>query len=209
MILHKPILSNFAIYQVEKKDLKDIVRFSISANYDHYKDSVEKESFGQDIKYALSKEISYFKNAVYYAILHKSQVVGTIRTMVWDRKATLPINEIFGFSLNAIRKFGIDSNTTYWHVGRFAIDNTISTSLNIRLFKMLMVYAIQPICKQKNSVMIAECDSRLLAVMNKLGIEAKAIGPSVNYLGSETIPVVATRENLLSYYERNKQLLLM
>lgn len=207
MRLHKTILSNFALYQVEKKDLEDTVKFSILTNYDHYKDTIERKSFGKDIKYALSKEISYFNNAVYYAILHKSQIIGTIRTMVWDRKATLPINEIFGFSLEALQKFGLDSNTTYWHVGRFAIDNKISTCLNIRLFKMLMVYAIQPICNQKNSVMIAECDSRLLTVMNKLGIEAKAIGSPINYLGSETIPVIATRENLISYYENNKQLL--
>lgn len=129
--------------------------------------------------------------------------------MEWDKKSTLPINEIFGLSFDSLKKYSNNDNTSYWHVGRFAIDNKVYARLNIQLFKMLMEYAIHPICNKKNSIMIAECDSRLLAVMQKLGIKARAIGAPVNYLGSETIPIFATGEDLRTYYEQNKGLLLL
>lgn len=71
-----------------------------------------------------------------------------------------------------------------------------------------MVQAIAPICKNKNSIAFAECDSKLLRIMLAMGIKATVIGESVNYLGSETIPVCMTYEGLIDFYNDNKKLLL-
>ena len=69
-----------------------------------------------------------------------------------------------------------------------------------------MMYAITPICKDKNSVAFAECDSKLLKVMNLMGIKTEIIGDSINYLGSETIPVSMNYEGLKGFYDANRYL---
>ena len=51
----------------------------------------------------------------------------------------------------------------------------------------------------KNSIAFAECDSKLLRVMNLMGIKADVIGDSINYLGSETIPVSMNYEGLKGF----------
>lgn len=109
----KSIVSDLTLHRVEKEDLPKVVEFSISTNYEHYKDSIEKDFFTKDVKNALNKEFAYFNSAIYYAILYKSEIVGSIRTMEWDKK------------------YSNNDNTTYWHVGRFAIDNKVYARLNI------------------------------------------------------------------------------
>ncbi len=69
-----------------------------------------------------------------------------------------------------------------------------------------MVCAIAPICEQKNGVAFAECDSKLLRIMSLLGIKAEIIGDSINYLGSETIPISMSYEGLKDFYFNNKYL---
>jgi hypothetical protein len=67
-----------------------------------------------------------------------------------------------------------------------------------------MICAIAPICEQKNGIAFAECDSKLLRIMNLLGIKAKVIGTSVHYLGSETIPIAMNYDGLKEFYNNNK-----
>jgi hypothetical protein len=74
------------------------------------------------------------------------------------------------------------------------------------MFKKLMVHAVTPICKEKDSVAFAECDSKLLRIINFLGIETRVIGKSVNYLGSETIPISISAQGLSRFYHKNKDL---
>jgi hypothetical protein len=71
-----------------------------------------------------------------------------------------------------------------------------------------MVSAIAPICEQKKGIAFAECDSKLLRIMNLLGIKTKIIGNSINYLGSETIPISMNYNGLKDFYIKNKHLLL-
>lgn len=70
----------------------------------------------------------------------------------------------------------------------------------------LMVYAIHPIIHTDQSYMVAETDSKLLKVMNALGIQTTQLGESLNYLASETIPVCSSREGLIPFYNRYKEL---
>ncbi|WP_157926174.1 hypothetical protein [Tenacibaculum maritimum] len=42
--------------------------------------------------------------------------------------------------------------------------------------------------------------------MSLLGIRFKIVGKSINYLGSETIPVSFSYHDLIGFYEENKKL---
>lgn len=98
-----------------------------------------------------------------------------------------------------------ESDYCYWHIGRFAIDSFAGIP-TITLFKQLMMYAIHPIVCDDNSYMIAETDSKLLKVMNALGIETIQLGNSVNYLASETIPICSSKNGLIWFYKHYENL---
>jgi hypothetical protein len=43
--------------------------------------------------------------------------------------------------------------------------------------------------------------------MNIMGIKTKVVGESINYLGSETIPVAMDYDGLIDFYNKHKALL--
>ncbi|MDE7413164.1 MAG: hypothetical protein K2N05_05160 [Muribaculaceae bacterium] len=90
--------------------------------------------------------------------------------------------------------------TSFWHIGRFAIDSTSDFS-TIILFKQLMALAVSLILGEDDSYMIAETDKHLLRVMNALGIETHQIGNPLIYLASETIPVYSSKKGLTKFYQ--------
>lgn len=77
---------------------------------------------------------------------------------------------------------------------------------SIKLLKTLMMYAIYPICMDTNSIMVAECDGKLMITLRCLGIPVKALGQSKTYLFSETTPVFCYRNDLLSFFQKHKYL---
>ena len=64
-----------------------------------------------------------------------------------------------------------------------------------------MMYAIYPIYQEREGYMIAEVDSKLLRIINLLGMDTVRLGSGINYLGSETIPVYADKEGLSKFYQ--------
>src|SRR5690606_16427117 len=130
-------------------------------------------------------EEQYFKNSkVYVAKEFSGNIIGSIRSLKWNYVDILPIQKIF--NIDPIIYSNNLLNSEIWHIGRFAIKKEIKDR---SLFKRLMVCAIHPICQKKNNIAFAECDSKLLRVLNILGIQTNVVGDSINYLGSETIPI--------------------
>lgn len=119
--------------------------------------------------------------------------------MKWNKVVLLPIQKIF--NINPLDCINSSCNSTYWHVGRFAIDSCMEIP-SVSLFKQLMAYAIHPIYQEQDGFMIAECDSKLLRVMNLLGIKTVRLSNGLNYLGSETIPVYADKKGLTAFYQK-------
>src|SRR5690606_33655958 len=78
---------------------------------------------------------------------------------------------------------------------------------DISLLKKLMVSAIAPICKHKDNIAFAECDAKLLRILTLMGIKTKIVGKSIDYLGSETIPVSIAYNGLIHFYYDNKYLM--
>ncbi|CAL2063391.1 hypothetical protein [Tenacibaculum sp. 190524A05c] len=188
----------------ERNKIMDLAEFVVLENYKHHSNGSLPINYYESIEALYNEEVNYMDNSeVFISRNAYGEILGTIRVLKWNYKTKLPLEKIFGIS-----PLDITGNTvlkSIWHIGRFAIKKDVR---NINLLKKLMVQAIAPICKNKNSIAFAECDSKLLRIMLAMGIKATVIGESVNYLGSETIPVCMTYEGLIDFYNDNKKLLL-
>ncbi|CAK7038961.1 MAG: hypothetical protein PEPC_01661 [Peptostreptococcus russellii] len=196
----------FTLSKVEVEDLYKSVEFSILTNYHNYNQTINPFDLEHDITVSYNKELDFFENAFYYAILAEGDILGTIRVVKWDHTTVLTMEEIYGISVEEILK-DYNSNKTIWHIGRFAIDSKTRHNLSSQLLKMLLMYAIEPICQNQNSIALAECDTRLLKIINKLGIRTKTLADSVLYLGSKTVPILSERTDLIQFYNKNIKLL--
>lgn len=189
--------------QLELSLLNELATFVVGENYNHHCESYPKIDVQKEAQDIYSDELHYFKNSNFFIARDSSGAIqGSIRVTKWDYKTELPIQKIF--NINPIETLGRpEKMPSIWHIGRLATNRSITDRT---LFRKLMVHAITPICEEKNSVAFAECDSKLLRVMSMLGIETRVIGKSLNYLGSETIPVSMNSKGLQGFYDKNKYL---
>jgi len=189
--------------QLELGLLNELATFVVGENFSHHCESYLKEEVHRDAQSIYYEELTHLKNSSFYIARDASgSIQGSIRLTRWDYKAELPLQKIF--NINPIDTLDCSKKIpSIWHIGRFA---THKSSTDKTLFKRLMVHAVTPICKEEDSVAFAECDSKLLRVINLLGIETRVIGKPLNYLGSETIPISMSAQGLSGFYHRNKDL---
>ena len=196
------ILAKNYLERLNANQIFDLAEFIVTENFKHHSEDSFPEDYKKDIKSIYREEIDYYNDAnVYVSKDYFGSILGAIRVLQWNFKDVLPIQKIFGINpLMAIQK---DRVNGIFHIGRFAIKKDAG---DINLFKKLMVCAIAPICQHEDNVAFAECDSKLLRVLRLLGIKTTVIGKSINYLGSETIPVSMTYDGLIEFYNKNKHL---
>ena len=197
MILTKNYLEKLRI-----EELIDLSKFVVKENFKHHLGNVLPIDCENDIKSIFEEEMNYKEKAeifVYKDYLGK--ILGSIRVLKWNYIDVLPIQKIF--NINPLSVADDISLNTIWHIGRFAIKKEAS---DINLFKQLMICAITPVCKHKDNIAFAECDSKLLRILTLLGIKATVVGNSITYLGSETIPISMTYDGLIEFYNKNKDL---
>lgn len=114
-------------------------------------------------------------------------MVGSVKVTQWNNNLVLPIQKLFNLCPKVFQKNGVKS---IWHIGRFAISK--NEKEGARLLKKLITMAIYPICMEPNSIMVAECDSKFVKVLNLMGIKTEVLAPGIDYLGSETLPIYST-----------------
>lgn len=198
---------NYSIWQLSENGLMDLAQFVVYENYKHHQ-MVEKlnNDFQSEIISVYNEEMRYFSRSDTFVEKSKdNDIIGAIRLMNWDRKEALPMHELFDIG----SKYDIPleyENTPIWHIGRLAISNKVGR-YGIVLFKLLLVYAISPICKQKKGIILAECDSKLLKTLQIMGMQVKPLGKGAHYLGSETIPVYATYNGVKRFFFNNHSLM--
>lgn len=193
---------HYSIWESKNENLYELAKFIVCENYKHHTGIFSESEVRNEIELVYQEELAYSDDSIIFLVRNNhDKIIGSIRVFKWNRKQMLPIQKIF--NINPLVQIHSEQKYNYWHIGRFAIDsyNGIST---LSLFKQLMVYAIRPIIKTEYSYMIAETDSKLLKVMNALGIKTVQLGGSVKYLASETIPVCSSREGLESFYNKYK-----
>lgn len=204
--MEKLIYANehYKIWQLGKESLYELAEFVVKENYKHHVGCLSSEYMKDEIDAVYEEELLYVDNSTIFVVRNLAgKIVGSIRVFKWDRKKILPMQKIFGISpLKAIHS---EDNYNYWHIGRFAIDSFAGIP-TFTLFKQLMVYAVHPIVCDDKSYMIAETDSKLLKVMNALGIKTIQLGNSLNYLASDTIPVCSSKKGLRAFYNNHQKL---
>jgi N-acyl-L-homoserine lactone synthetase len=192
--------NDYSILRVDANRLHDVAQFVVTQNYNHHSPESIPDTAQQEIDEIYLEELSYSINSSCFIVRNNDGIiVGSIRVFRWDKKTPTPMEKIFHIS--PLEKVQDTPQTSFWHIGRFAIDSKSGFS-TITLFKQLMILAVAPILREDDSYMIAETDSHLLKVMNALGIETQKIGNPLNYLASETIPICSNKKGLIKFYQR-------
>ncbi|MEM0577175.1 hypothetical protein [Flavobacterium polysaccharolyticum] len=198
------ILKNNPLSEISQNEIFNMSKFVVTENFNHHANEVFSNTYQNDINSVYNEEMEFLKNSKIF--IYKSDLgdlIGTIRVLKWDFINPLPIQKMFGIN-PFIFTNGNDINEI-WHIGRFAIKKGVR---DINLLKKLLVCAIGPVCAHKNNIAFAEIDAKLLRVLRLMGIKAKTIGESIDYLGSETIPVSMSYSDLIDFYNENKYLIL-
>lgn len=192
--------TNYCIYEADEGCLMELSEFIVRENYKHHSMDAIDADIAIETNEVFNEEHHYIQNSkIFLARNTCGKLIGSIRVFKWNRKDILPIQKIF--NINPLEYIGANRSYSYWHIGRFAIDSYTGIS-TVALFKQLMSLAIEPIVHDSNSFMIAEIDSKLLKVMNALGISTITIGKPMFYLASETIPVYSTKQGLSNFYNK-------
>lgn len=195
-------VNDFKIVKTSIDKLYKIAKFVVKENYEHhgYTATNIKET-KDEIAMVYCEDAIHYSASSFYTAENNNQIIGSIKVTKWDRKIVLPIQKIFNINVGEM----FDKNVTVWHVGRFAISSNSCCKI-ITLLKRLMVYAIYPVCESDDSVMVAECDQKLLRTLIALGIKTKTLGTPVHYLGSDTIPICVEKNGLVEFLNRNLSL---
>jgi predicted GNAT family N-acyltransferase len=195
-------MNNQVVEKLNNLQLLDLAEFIVKENFNHHTTDVDSVNFQEDIESIYKEELEYSSNSeIFVTKDYSNSIIGSIRVLKWNEKDILPIQKLFGINPSVVAKDIDWSIKNIYHIGRFAVQKNTKDK---GLFKRLMVSALEPVCSQKNSIAFAECDKKLLRIMYLLGIEASVIGKPINYLGSETIPVVLSYNSVINFYNNNK-----
>jgi hypothetical protein len=197
MILRKDYLE-----RLPKNQLMNLAEFIVTENFKHHSNNILPEDYKNDVRSIYKEELSFYENSQIFATKdYKGNILGAIRLLKWNYTDVLPLQKIFG--INPLLALSQPNINDIYHIGRFAVKKDVC---DINLFKKLLVCIAKIICNDKGNVAFAECDSKLLRILKLLGVKAMIIGESVNYLGSETIPIVMTYDGIIDFYNKNKHL---
>ena len=183
--------------------LYSLAKFVVTENFQHHERRYDLNNFEEETESVYEDEISYCNSTVFVSTDNSGGIIGSIRTIKWNGYDVLPMQKLFYIDPLC---FLSDEVTNIWHIGRFAIKHECDKR-SFRLFKTLMVFALNEVCKSEESVALAECDSKLLRILKALGIEAEILADPIHYLGSETIPVLFKYDTLKKFLNKNYYLL--
>lgn len=187
--------------KLKAHELFNMVQFVVSENFKHHTNNLSHEGYELEVNSIYDEELTYYQSSeVFVSKNPQGSISGTIRVMKWNYVDPLPIQKLF--KINPFQHVDKGSVNDIYHIGRFAIQKDLPS---LGLFKQLIASAIIPVCKHKKNVAFAECDQKLLRTLFFLGIKIQIIGKSLEYLGSETIPILLTYDGLIDFYNRSRK----
>jgi N-acyl-L-homoserine lactone synthetase len=188
--------------RLPKSQLINLVEFIVTENFKHHSNNKLHNNYKNDVNSIYKEELNFYENSeIFITKDHTGNILGAIRLLKWNYTDVLPLQKIFG--INPLLALNQPNTNNIYHIGRFAVKKD---ARDINLFKRLLMCVAKLICNHKRNVAFAECDSKLLRILKLLGVKAMVIGESVNYLGSETIPIAMTYDGIIDFYNKNKHL---
>jgi len=188
--------------KLQKNQLHNLAEFVVTENFKHHTGNFSKR-YKSDVKDIYKEELSFYDSSeIFTANNHEGTIMGSIRILKWNFIDVLPIQKIFG--INPFMVITKPNLNNVYHIGRFAIRKEVGS---INMFKSLLMCVAKLICNHTENVAFAECDRKLLRILNLLGVKTKVIGKSINYLGSETFPIIMPYEGVIDFYNENKHLI--
>lgn len=195
----------YTIVETDSCSLEEIVEFVVKENYLHHQKSLP-ENISEEIEELIKEEQRLLTTSRFFVARDgDGLLIGCIRLHHWNHKSDLPITK-FGVCVAEI--FPQNEYPNIWHVGRFAIKSHTSND-TIIILKTLIICAIAPIVNTHSSIMLAEMDAKLIRSLRLMDIGLRPIGKPLYYIGSETFPISSRASDLINYYERHRNLLLM
>jgi hypothetical protein len=192
------------IWESDSEHLYGLIRFLITENYMRHTGICETDVPREEIADVYLEELQYVPfSRIFAARDTENRIIGTVRVMRWDGRIELPMQKIFGKPVSD-EALALAGNETVWHIGRFAVARTVT---RLSLSKQLLVCALAPVFAASGGIMLAECDTKLFRALSAAGLRINPLGEPVHCLGSETIPVYATRQGVEDFYNREFALL--
>lgn len=197
---HLTNYGKLSLWEASRSTLPEIAQLVIDENYKHHQGGVRRDArYLRECAEVWIEELQIFDlSSTIVARDAEGDIVGAIRISHWnDSPERRPMQRLFGEDIvNPTRLMA--SHQHLWHVGRFAIRQKCSDKG--MLFKLLMLYAITPIFRYSQGVLLAEADAKLLRVMCALRIDAQPLATGREYIGSLTVPIMVTREGLAPFF---------
>ena len=194
-------MNDLEYYILDSDKLFDLAQFVVQENYNHH--IVNHQQRQKEIEMVYQEDLKLNNSKIFVSQEDNCSIFGSIRVINWNHIDILPIEKLFKINIFDLIQ---NKTTNVYHIGRFAIKKGIDKTGFI-VFKTLMVCAINEVCRSENSLALAECDVKLLRILKLMGIEAITLADSINYLGSETIPVMLSYNSLKSFLDKNINLL--
>ncbi|MGA9212144.1 N-acyl amino acid synthase FeeM domain-containing protein [Kaistella sp.] len=195
------MIHNIEYYTMCHENVDELIQFVINENHLHHREVVTTEQINSTRQLLCAEEKQYFNSHIFVAMSNNT-ICGSIRIFQKTATQILPIEKNFNINVEDLAGAGIP----IYHIGRFAVSKG-ADKRGFRIFKTLMVLALNVATREKGGTVFAECDVKLLRTIRLLGIEAEAIGAPIHYLGSETIPIQLPWTGYQSFLNRNRDLL--
>lgn len=211
----KKLLEKFEGYSLwiinHEEELRKLSQFVLRVNYKHH---LNKDFCSADELQKLFKEdVEALPTSNFYVVYDsEGEMVGSIKSQKWDGQTILPIVKDFNINLNNFINELTHRPQEVLHIGRFAIDQIKIRKCNIlkkkrvAIMKMLLFYALSPVCNHSSNVVFCESDEKLYSKLSLLGVYSKIIGEPKVYLGSKTLPIYSTESGIKDFINQNKHL---
>lgn len=188
-------------YQVGEKLASKVASFVVLQNYEHHQKNCDRAKLEKEI--ADLSENEPIKLTRTFIAVKQQKICGSIRISKKTVGVKLPIEKLFDINPEKI----VEKDSNIYHIGSFAVKKG-ADERGFRVFKTLMALALNEINLSEESAVFAECDSKLLRILKIVHIHPEPIGNSINYLGSETIPVLLKPSGFGKFLEINQHLIL-
>lgn len=196
--MERPIIKtkDYTVFESDEEVLWELSEFVVTENYLHHTngDDYCMNNTTKMISNVYKEEKKLYNNSRILIVRNsRGKIIGSIRSTLWDRQTSLPLEKLFG--INPLDLDFSKQVSSFWHIGRFAI-NREGSRYSKSILKTLISAITEPVKNEPNGCIIAEVDKKLYNSLGTLGITAHQIAPSIQYLASETIPIYSKSNEL-------------